>query len=251
MAKIELCIHKTELEKHLAHAITDVMRQNASKSILFLVSGGSARSVLEYLDPTVLGSHLTVTQVDERFSREEGVSNHIQLSHTQFYTNAQARGVAFISSLPEKGERIDVASKRWEDALRAWEATHSQDRMVVALMGMGLDGHVGGIIPMPDDPDTFRNLFEDTTNWIVGYDAGDKNQYALRMTTTISFLKTKVDCAFLFVKGAEKEPMLKTILKSRDIPLYPVTVIHAMEHVSLYTTIECSLNINHRAQSES
>lgn len=240
MAKIQLCIHKTDLEKHTAKAITEVIYQNKSTSILLLVSGGSARNVLEYLDPMVLGGHVTISQVDERFSRKEEVNNHIQFLHTQFYANAKERGVAFISSLPDEGESIEDASKRWEDALRRWEVAHPEERMVIALMGMGLDGHIGGIIPMPEDADAFCHLFEDGARWIVGYDAGNKNPYALRMTTTISFLKTKIDQAFLFVKGDEKADILRKVLITRDISEYPATVIHEMKKVSVYTTIECN-----------
>lgn len=239
MAKIGLFRHTVDLEDYLAKAIAHYLEQHADSSILFLVSGGSARNVLEYIDEAVLGENITVSQVDERFSGEEGANNYLQLTHTPFYARAKACGVAFIPSLPEESESLETAARRWEGALRTWESAHPQSRIIIVLMGIGPDGHTAGIMPFPEDPDTFRDVFEDTPRWVVGYDAGKKNQYAQRMTTTISFLETKVDQAFLFVRGEEKGDILRTILSSRDIPTYPATVIHTMKQVAVYTTIEC------------
>jgi len=214
---------QNNLEKTIADAISKYLASNTDKSILFLVSGGSALKVLDYIDPNVLNKNLIVSVLDERLRTIPEASNFFQLSQTKFYKEAQKRGVKF------------VPINEWPPLLAS--------RVVVALMGIGLDGHTAGIMPFPENPNKFKELFElplggPTAKWVVSYNAGDKNQYPHRLTATITFLKEKVDHAFVYVSGENKKLILNKILEqSGEIYKYPARVIHDIKSVGLYTDL--------------
>ena len=72
---------KGALEKDIAKAISDCLNKNLDKSILFLVSGGSALRMLDYIDPKSLTPNVTVSLLDER---SDG-SNLSALKKTNFH----------------------------------------------------------------------------------------------------------------------------------------------------------------------
>ena len=227
--------HRTNLERHTAHAVADCLRQSKGKPTLLLVSGGSALAVLSHIDPMTLGEQTTISLVDDRFSRNPEVNNFSQLTRTEFYKHAKARGASFISSLPEEGESLGAVADRWEKALRAWSEAHPTGRTVLAILGIGRDGHTAGIMPYPEDPQTFSSLFENEERWIVGYDAGDKNQYPLRMTASIPFLTQMVNRAFVYVSGKDKQDALKKAMEEGELAECPARVVHRLERVDLYS----------------
>lgn len=214
---------KLELKKKTAKAISNCLKKSSTKSILLLVSGGSALKVLDHIDLDVLDHNLTVSILDERLGTLPEASNFLELKKTQFYKKAQVCGVKFVP--------ID----EWPKLLSG--------RMVITLMGIGLDGHTAGIMPFPEDSNKFSELFEpplggETAKWVVGYDAGKKNQYPHRMTVSISFLREIVAHAFVYVSGENKKEILKKVLNSKNLAEYPASVIHSMKSVELYTDLD-------------
>lgn len=235
MSDIDAFVHITGTEKHIAEAVLRRLEQANDKPVLLFVSGGSAFKVLDHIDPEVLLGDVTISLVDDRFSQDPDVNNFIQLTRTRFYQKARTREVTFFSSVPEERESLEDVSRRWEKAIRQWDSTHSADRTVLAILGVGLDGHTAGIMPFPEDPHKFHALFEDETKWFVAYDAGNKNQYPLRITASISFLKRMVDYAFVYVAGEKKKNILKTVMTSTDVVAHPASVIRLMKHVEVYS----------------
>ncbi len=237
MSMVHIHVHREDLPRHTGEAISRLLNEHTDKAILFLIPGGSGLSVLPYIDTVALGGHITVSMIDDRFSRDPSVNNFLQVTNTSFYKECVAKGVKFISSLPEETDDIKATSTRWEQALHVWDTEHPTDRIVVALFGMGTDGHIAGMMPYPYDGQEFADLFE-RESFLTGYDAGTKNQYSLRMTVTITFLKDVIDQAFLYVNGEEKTDMVKKVMDSREVSTYPATVIHEMKNVEIYTTID-------------
>lgn len=199
-----LSIYQTQnnLEIALAKKISEYFTSNQRKKILFLVSGGSAIAVLDFIE--VNGSNIAVSLLDER---SDG-SNFLALSQTKFY-----KKISFFEM------------NKWPKA-----------DLVVALMGIGLDGHTAGIIPYSEDPKKFKDLFEGDEA-LVNYNAGHKNFHPLRTTVSISFLKNRVDQAFVYVKGEEKKEILKKVLESKNTAEYPAAVINFMKKVSIYSDL--------------
>ncbi len=238
MQPSNIFVHKTGLEKYFAKAISNRLEENKDKNILLLLSGGSSLKVLDYVDQKVLGKNITITLLDERFTTNTEISNFLQLTKTDFYKKAKEEGVTFISAVCKDGESLEEASKRWENALRRWKESSLGDSLVIAIMGIGTDGHSAGIMPFPEDQNIFSDLFEKDEKWIVGYDAGNKNEFPLRMTATISFLKRMVDYGFMYASGEGKKEILKTILRTDEVAKYPASVIHKMKNVELHTDTE-------------
>lgn len=236
MSKVKVFIQETHPDKKLAEAVSVCLKKNSDKAILFLVSGGSALKVLDLLDQKMLGKNLTISLLDERFSRDVKVNNFFQLTKTKFYHRAQKRGATFISPLVAREETLVATAENWEQRLRDWLLTNS-DRVVIAVMGVGLDGHTAGIMPFPENPQKFADLFEDKEKWIVGYNAGDKNQYPLRLTVCVPFLQKIIDQTFVYAVGENKKDILKTVLKSDKIAEYPASIVNKMKQVELFTDL--------------
>lgn len=237
MPKINFSVYKSNVEKYTANAISNYLRKNKDKQILFMVSGGSVLKVLDNIDFTAFGKNITVSLMDERFSRDEKISNFIKLTHTKFYKNAQNCGVKFISSLPQKDENLKNTSQRLEKAFRKWESDHKFNRLIVSIIGIGIDGHTAGIMPFLEDKNKFANLFENEKQWIVGYDAGNKNQYPMRITVNIPFLKNIIDYTFVYVSGEDKRDILKKVIESWEVAKYPASIFNSMKNIELYTNI--------------
>ena len=105
-------------------------------------------------------------------------------------------------------------------------------------MGIGLAGHTAGIMPSPKDSKMFAQLFENKDKWVVGYNAGQKNNFPMRITVSISFLCTMVEKAFVYVSGESKKGILNTILNSNNTVDHPASVVNKMKLVELFTDID-------------
>ncbi|MBI4281440.1 6-phosphogluconolactonase [Candidatus Uhrbacteria bacterium] len=229
--------HREKAITRAATALARVLISAHRHPILFLVSGGSAFLLLDHLPLSVFGRALTVGVLDERYSRIRAVNNFLQLKATRFYKRAKSRGVQWIKTVPAKGETLAHFSRRFEGALRAWKKAHPEGR-IVATLGMGADGHTVGIMPYPEAPQRFRQLFGNPLQWVVGYDTKKKNPYPLRATTTLSFLQREVDSAVALVCGMEKSDAFGRVNAKRgNLAQTPMRIIHAMKHVQLFTDL--------------
>jgi 6-phosphogluconolactonase/glucosamine-6-phosphate isomerase/deaminase len=110
---------------------------------------------------------------------------------------------------------------------------------VIAIMGIGSDGHTAGIMPFPKNHTLFQKLFEDEDRWVVSYDAEDKNPYPLRITVTIPFLKKNVQQVIAFVVGQEKSTALRYVIATDEsVAKTPARVMREIPAtVQLFTDI--------------
>ena len=99
--------------------------------------------------------------------------------------------------------------------LKNWRAENPSG-LIIATLGMGLDGHTAGILPYPESADEFHRLFESEA-WVCAYNAGNKNPHKERITATLTFLKM-VDVAFAFVSGADKKQKLDEVISASAPP---------------------------------
>jgi 6-phosphogluconolactonase/glucosamine-6-phosphate isomerase/deaminase len=203
--------------------------------ILFIISGGSALGILDLINSTSLDTRFTLGVLDERFSTDPKVNNFLQLSQTKFFKSALGKGAHTISTLPQEGERQEMLEKRLESSLHTWKTDHPAGKIIIT-QGIGPDGHTAGIMPYPDDPKTFEALFLGDA-WVASYDATGKNQFPLRVTTTLTFLK-EVGHSIVFIKGGEKGEILNTVLSPQgDLYKTPARIIHNMAQVDLFTDL--------------
>jgi 6-phosphogluconolactonase/glucosamine-6-phosphate isomerase/deaminase len=223
-----------DVARETSEVLNGFLKKN--QSTLFFVSGGSAFDVLEKIDEKVLHKNLAVAMVDERFSADEKINNFLQLKQTEFFKKLIMAGGLFFDSTPVKGESIASLTQRFNSFLHTWKRLHP-DGTVIALLGMGEDGHTAGIMPFPENKKLFGHLFQEE-EWVVGYDAKDKNQYSLRITTTLTFLKEEVDIAIAYVKGENKKEALNRVLAEEgELAEAPARIWREMKGVEIYTDI--------------
>lgn len=233
-------IRTNESVERLGHeaqtALKALLHDNRDQQILLLCSGGSASELLHEIPKETLGQHITLGVLDERYSAEEAINNFAQLQKCEFYKTALDVGAHTIDTRLQDRETIEHLARRFEKELRFWRI-NNPDGIVIATMGIGPDGHTAGIMPFPEDPERFCQYFENPDVWVCGYDAGEKNQYPLRVTTTMTFLK-EIDHSIVYCAGENKRVALKRVLaKDGSYAETPARVIRDMKHVTLFTDI--------------
>jgi 6-phosphogluconolactonase/glucosamine-6-phosphate isomerase/deaminase len=96
------------------------------------------------------------------------------------------------------------------------------------------------MMPFPEDKDRFAALFDDgdSEHLVVGYDAGDKNQYSKRVTTTMNLMR-KIDTAIAYVMGENKREALTRMLnETGDTAETPARILKEIPgRVLLFTDI--------------
>ncbi len=205
-----------------------------NQRVLLLFSGGSALKILESINSSILSKKVTVSVLDERFSFDESENNFSQITKTSFYRNALENHCQFIDTRPNLNETMEELDKRFEDDLKKWKEKNV-DGKIIATQGIGQDGHTSGIMPFPENTSLFHKLFEDERKWVIAYDAGDKNQFPLRITTTLPFLKM-IDYSILYATGSSKKHVLqKALSPNTQLHEYPCRVIQKMKNVEIFT----------------
>jgi len=234
-------LHAHATQHPLEEATTQLntlLRDSNGKDILLLLSGGSALTLVEHIDVSLLGKHVTISVLDERWTYEEKNSNFAQLIARPFWHKALETGVSFIDPRPHEPEDLYDTAKRFDLALKHWHVTH-RDGVVIATMGIGADGHTAGVLPMPEDPETFKTLFEHTTTCVRGYTVPkEKNPHTKRMTVTLTYLRRHVDHAVVYVVGEEKREALERAQAStHNLAETPAQVLHRIPDGQVYTDV--------------
>ncbi|MDO8521410.1 MAG: 6-phosphogluconolactonase [bacterium] len=202
------------------------------RDVLFLSSGGSALGALDRIDESAIGPYLTIGIFDERYDPSNKTSNYAQLRKTAFYNRAVQHGCRLIDTTTQKGQTQAELADYYENELRSWRARHPRGA-IMATMGIALDGHTAGIMPFPEDPARFHELFE-RERWIVAYDTEAKNPFRLRATATLTFLRY-VDLIGIYLVGKEKGPMFKKLMEGDDYAEFPGRIIKTLPRGAVYT----------------
>jgi 6-phosphogluconolactonase/glucosamine-6-phosphate isomerase/deaminase len=215
-----------------ADQLNEILAASASRPVLLMLSGGSALTILEHIDVALLGLHVTITTLDERFSNDPEVNNFIQITATDFYKKAVQQGAQSIPTAIKDTETLSEAGRRFCTALHHWRDSN-RDGTVVATMGVGSDGHTAGILP--------RQLSLDpaTTDWVVAYEVpSEVNPHTMRITITPSFLKTQVTKAVCLITGEEKRGVLQNIQSANCVFAdMPACVMRDMTSVTVITNL--------------
>lgn len=231
----------TEKEKNVllekaGAGVSKAFADTTSSNVLVLVSGGSALEVLEYITLPE-GKIVTVGVIDERYNADISTNNFLQLKKTKLYRDVLARNGSSIDTSLEKNASFEELSSSMEDAFRTWKE-NNKDGKVVAILGVGEDGHIAGVMPFPENREYFERVFENSDIWVVGYDASTKNPIPLRATSTLSFLRFAVDESIVYVVGEQKRDILNRIVGATDeCNSLPASILNEMKSVTLYTDI--------------
>jgi len=208
---------------------------------LFMLSGGSALKLLNGIDTENLGPNVTVTVLDERYSKDPDKNNFAQVVKNSFYNEAKEKGCAFIDTRVQAEEtQVDLA-ERFNRNLSEWFRRNPEGK-VIATVGVGPDGHTSGIMPYPNDPDNFNKTFnKGPEDFVVSYDATGKNDIPERVTTTPALLR-KLSTAVVFVTGENKRDALAHLLANEgSINKTPARILKEIPgKVSLVTDLDIS-----------
>jgi 6-phosphogluconolactonase/glucosamine-6-phosphate isomerase/deaminase len=218
--------------------INKLLRQYAESEVLLLLSGGSACAVLEYIDAALCGERVTISVLDERYTYESVHQNTHHLLQTTFWHAAEKTGVHLIDPRPQQGETLEACGKRFDVALKHWHVTH-HNGVVIATMGIGVDGHTAGVLPMPHNSDLFSALFEKRGCCAVGYvHSTTDNPHRERVTTTLAYLRTHVQHAIVYVVGEQKKAALRAAVQGAvDVATTPASVLQQIQGMEVVTTL--------------
>lgn len=226
LGNLEVFVQKTKegAAKKLAEDLSSylVVAKNSNQNILLLLSAGSAFSVLDFISNNSFGSNLTIAVLDERYDKTNENNNFNQLTKTDFYSRAKAHGCSFIDTSVKQNQTKESLAGFFEGELVSWSKNNPSGE-ITATVGMGNDGHTSGIMPFPDEKEYFEKLFE-SDKWVVAYNASGKNEFADRVTTTITFLR-KIKRVFCFTVGKNKADVYLRLQKEAPVDEMPVQVI--------------------------
>jgi 6-phosphogluconolactonase/glucosamine-6-phosphate isomerase/deaminase len=83
----------------------------------------------------------------------------------------------------------------------------------------------------------FPTLKIQSEPWVRAYNAGTKNKYPERVTTTLTFLK-QFDISLAFVCGEEKKPALNNVIEKKGkVNELPAISWHEIKNIKVFTDI--------------
>ena len=213
-------------------ALCDLLEKYKDTPILLMLSGGSARTILEFLPAALLGPHVTITMLDERYATDSEINNFAQLEKTNFYERCVEQGTHFISTKVLADESLEALQNRFDDALKTWRKQY-KDGVVIATMGIGADGHTAGIFAGE------HGVNFNGTGWVTGYSVPKEvNEYTKRVTVTNTFLRDQIDCAVVYAVGQEKHRIVKEIQSgTASIHNIPAVVLKDIKHVAIFSDV--------------
>ncbi len=205
---------------------TILLQQLKLGSVLLLLSGGSATKVYRLLSKTLAGdlSRLTVGLVDERWhlNPHHDDANDKAIRATGLFERVIALGGNYEPILQGGDMNQDVSSYQGK---LAQLFTRSY---VVAVLGIGMDGHTAGILPGEDEVE-FNQRFNGSS-LVVGYH--NDGPYPWRITLTLSALK-QTDTAIVIATDPAKKNILDAITAPAlpSINQTPATILAKMKEV--------------------
>lgn len=214
--------------------ITHVIREHGDAPILFLISGGSALSVLDKIETEALGPNMTVVMMDERFTTDTNGNNYSLLTQTAFYKDAEGSGVQFISTLPRSGERHEQFSERIGREVDTFIETHS-DACILGLFGIGEDGHTASIFPATEQDFTDAYTSEQTYVAITR----PQEQYPFRISITPAFIEEKISEVVLYAVGSKKCDNILSYMHTKNFGAHEIPALIPARHPNTTLFTDC------------
>ena len=231
-------VRGTNAEESAAQAanfLTNTLVHYSDIPTLLLVSGGSSLSILNYMNVEVLRNNLQIAQIDERWTPNERDRNSSAFKKTAFYTQALNTGVPFVSINVADSDSPEESAKKHEWFLKQWHSLF-RDGVIIAMLGIGSDGHIAGVLPNQSAPDRFNKMFYYTRDWVAGYRIPQGGAFPARVTTTLHFLYQEVTTAIVYACGDEKREALQRLyMPEGSLPQIPARILHQMRDARLFS----------------
>jgi 6-phosphogluconolactonase len=209
--------------------LTYLTQQTRTETTL-LLSGGSATLIYQQL---VQKSHhfdslkwLQVGQIDERWGAVGHVdSNQRAIRNTGLVEAWERKGAQFHWVLHEPTSLTETA-----DSYQSWLETRFATTSVLAVLGVGGDGHTAGILPFQDQV-LFDHTFPDDRIF-VGYEYPQETEFPQRLTVTPSALQSLTWFTGV-MWGENKEPVWQKLGESKPLSVsqFPVQLLTSVPGV--------------------
>ncbi len=225
-----------KLQKFAGEKLAELIG-SAGKPTLLLVAGGSSFALLDFVEEKVLTKNLTVGMSDERFDQNLLINNFTQLKKTNFYKRALERDVTFFDSSVQVAELFEQYGMRFEKNISDWFEKNKNGK-VIATFGIGGDGHTCGIMPFPENPELFKNLFE-SEKLSADYNATGKNEFPLRVTITNTFLREHVFAGVVYTTGEGKRKVFENVKNEKgSLAETPARILLEIPNITFFTDLE-------------
>lgn len=231
----------TATEK-LISLVNDSLNKNVP--VLLLLSGGTWIPPLNQVDCAQLKisnlEKLTITSLDERaeLGSENNFSKIVNTSLISFFLDS---GAQTISTLPRQDESAHSLGEKINRQLKEY-LQKNPNAILIATAGVGgqnnVPGHIAGIEPMKEDPQTFSEVFQNPDILYFGYIAKHLKP-ELRATATFTLLDKVDHFILLILNPEEKRLSLGKILSNDPAALNeaPCVYFHNRPNTAIYTDI--------------
>jgi 6-phosphogluconolactonase/glucosamine-6-phosphate isomerase/deaminase len=214
--KIESCQTAEQAIDKAASKLTSGLETAlaSGKKILLLLSGGSNLKILDQIPKELLDNkNITIYVLDERFSSDPGLNNSLQIKE---------KGININLTVPNPEESLEVFASRFNDELRLWLDQNPVGE-IISTLGMGPDGHMAGISPMPEDSTRFEETFNQD-KLAIGY-VGNLSP-AERVTVLPSFL-ARINLFITLITGEPKRAAFESFVNRNTKPnIHPIQLLH-------------------------
>jgi 6-phosphogluconolactonase/glucosamine-6-phosphate isomerase/deaminase len=191
--------------------------------------------VLPYIKD-VSFNNVTAVILDERFDQTNENNNFSQIENLSWSSYFLENGGTFISTKVLDTDTQKSLAERFEMQIEKW-ITKNPNGRVIALFGMGNDGHTAGIFPYPENKVFFDEMF-DGERIIASYDADTKNKFSKRITTTNALFK-RIDLGFAYIFGNDKKAALDDFRSGiKEVSELPVMFLKNIKKIKIVTDIE-------------
>jgi 6-phosphogluconolactonase/glucosamine-6-phosphate isomerase/deaminase len=224
-----------DAHKKAGEYITTIFKAHKDTPILFLVSGGSALSVLESIDAHTLGEHIAIGLVDERFTHNTATRNREALMQSSFFRALQEHGGHCIVPEQKEGDSHDAYTAALDAALETHIQTHG-NLFVCGLFGIGEDGHTASIFPTTQQ--MFRDAYLKDTSYVAI--AEPKLPEPFRVSLTPTFIEEKIDEVVLYAVGSTKCDNILSYMHTKNFADHEIPALIPARHQksSLFTDCE-------------
>ena len=200
-----------EVASDISETLSAHIEQN--DKILLLLSGGSAIVVATNLSLN-LNTNVSIALLDERYGDPMHLDSNAKQLMDAGFDMQNAKTITVL-----EGDSIQETTDRFSRDLI--EAKESAD-LVVAIAGIGPDGHTSGVLP--------HTVGVSSEKSVEHYDGGTYQ----RITTTLTFIK-EIDHTFIYAVGENKWPAIKQMLEPGPLEDIPARVYTEAKAVTLYT----------------
>lgn len=211
-------------ERNIDNGLSDLIKRlklelRQNKNVLWLVSGGSnIQSAVKVMSniPNELQMQLTILPVDERF----GKVGHEDSNYQQLLDAGFNCGDAILLNILEPNLSIEQTDERFKSL--AGQAFEEAD-VVIAILGIGVDGHIAGILPE-------SLASKESRKYVSSYDS-DSFQ---RITLTFPALR-KIRAAYVYAYGQSKADALTSLISEIINPeIQPAQILKELPEAYVY-----------------